>query len=352
MDQLPLAKALVYQRIASLQRAQGNLPAAVDTLRTWHAAEPGSALAAYQLGLYLTVWNPSEALPLLIESASQDASLSDPVQVLRRAINIASTAEDPAYGWVQVGRAIARLDQWDLARAAFQQAVDTSPQYAEAWAFLGEARFQLGQSGQAELEKAQSLDPGSILVRALWALRFRRQGQYDLAIQYLQAVAVQEPEEVTWQLELGNTLIEKGDLPAAQAYFLRAVQIAPKDPRSWQALASFSVQYDFDISGLGLPAARQFLLLAPSDPAALDLMGLTMLALEDQVSAERFLQRALEKDAAFAAAYLHLGQLYLQQAESNLAQHNLRQAAALSPDSSVGDVARRLLQRYYNEGGS
>jgi PPK2 family polyphosphate:nucleotide phosphotransferase len=57
-------------------------------------------------------------------------------------------------------------------------------------------------------------------------------------------------------------------------------------------------------------------LLIPDDPEALDLMGWILLNLEDFHSAERFLQRAIDKSTNYAQAYLHLGQLYLQQADT------------------------------------
>jgi tetratricopeptide (TPR) repeat protein len=129
------------------------------------------------------------------------------------------------------------------------------------------------------------------------------------------------------------------------------VNLEPNNAFAWRTLARFSIDYNSDIRGLGLPAARQALLLVPEDPAALDLLGLAFFQLGDTISAERFLQRAIEKDATFAEAYLHLGQLYIQQQESLLARDYLRQALVLAQEKPVGEMARRLLQQYFQEGG-
>jgi Tfp pilus assembly protein PilF len=106
-----------------------------------------------------------------------------------------------------------------------------------------------------------------------------------------------------------------------------------------------------DLHTLGLPAARQAILLAPGDPGALDAMGLTLLKLGDDASAERFLQQALEKDATYAPASLHMGQLYLKQDDAGRAYLYLKRAANLGGKNSIGLTARRLLSQYYGEGG-
>ena len=343
--------AQLYQRLAQHLEAQREDPALVEVLRAWHDLDPSDAQVSYALGLNLTVQAPSDALKLLLAAARGDPRLEQSVQVLRRGINQAAAADDAGYGWVMIGRALGRLDEWWLARRAFEQAVAAVPEYAEAWAFLGEARFQTGENGEPELEMAHRFNRRSPLVQAITALYWRRQGRLEEALRYLEEVARQEPAEIMWQIELGHTLVEMGDLPAAEERYQQAVHLAPNNSLAWQALARFSIEYNTDIRNLGLPAARQALFLAPEDPAALDLMGLAFFNLEDAVSAERFLQRAIEKDATFAEAYLHLGQLYMQQQDSLRARDYLRQALALAQEKPVGIMARRLLQHYFQEGG-
>jgi cytochrome c-type biogenesis protein CcmH/NrfG len=65
-------------------------------------------------------------------------------------------------------------------------------------------------------------------------------------------------------------------------------------------------------------------------------------------SAERFLQQAIEKDASFAAAHLHLGQLYLQQNQIEKAYQPLESAFQMAGnDAETGLLAKRLLVRYF-----
>jgi tetratricopeptide (TPR) repeat protein len=344
-------KSRAFEQIAQVQREAGDIPAAIATLRDWRSLEPANAKVLFLLGLHLSVIDPRESLPLLLEAARLDPAYTPAAQALRRGFGLATTNEDPGYAWLMIGRALGSAEQWDLAAKAFRQSVEVAPQYAEAWAFLGEARSHLGENGKVELDRALELNPNSTLVRALLALYYRRSGDPAQALVYLEEVARQEPEEPVWQVELGNTQVETGDLIAAREYYEQAIQLSPNTGLYWLDLARFSIQYDVDIRGLGLPAARQAVTLAPDDPAALDTMGWAMMALSDYASAERFLHQALEKDDTYPLALLHLGQLYLQQQNPERAYAYLKRAASSDTQGSVALIARRLLQQYYGEGG-
>lgn len=341
--------APAFERLASMQSDQGDYPAAVAILRDWRAALPQDARAAYLLGLHLSVLAPEEALPHLLEAARLDPAYSGKVQTLRRGLGQAAAADYPAYGLVMIGRALGSIGQWALAEEGFRRAVELDADYAEAWAFLGEARTHTGGSGRPELERARALNPRSVVVNALYALSLRRQGKYQEALEYLQAVARQEPREPFWLMEIGSTLVEQGDLIAARAYFEQAAELAPENTRYWQALAQFSVTYNVDIREVGLPAARQAVILAPDDPAALDIMGWALVSLGDWKTGERFLQQALESDSGYAPAILHLGQLYLQRQEAEDAFFYLKQAAGQEQDAPTAEIAGRLLRQYFGE---
>jgi tetratricopeptide (TPR) repeat protein len=301
------------------------------------------------LGLHLSVTAPAEAESPLIEAARADPGYSAGVQVLRRALAQFMNADNPAYGWLMIGRALGSLEQWPLAEQAFRRAVELVPEYAEAWAFLSEARAHTGGSGQPEMERALSLAPQSNLVNALNALALRRQARYAEALDALTAAARLEPEEPFWMLEIAATQVAMGDLIAAREYYQQAVDLAPENSAYWQALARFSVDYNVDMRGLGLPAARQAVMLTPEDPSALDAMGWTLANLDDHITGERFLQQALEIDPAHAAANLHLAQIYLRRQQSGEAYLYLKQAASGGAALAEAETARRLLQRYFGE---
>ena len=133
----------------------------------------------------------------------------------------------------------------------------------------------------------------------------------------------------------------------ALPHFVRATEVEPKSAQSWIELARFSLNYDIEPATVGLPAARQAVMLAPKDAAALDVMGALLFTQGDLASAERFLQQSLQLDAANADANLHMGQVFLAGGDLTSARPYLDQAARSSPETAVGKLAERLIQQHY-----
>ncbi len=306
----------------------------------------------YQLGLWLAATQPDRAVTYLDRAAALSPGYAEPAQILTHRIQAAEATAQPAYTLLEAGRALADLDQWDLAREAFQQATLLRPDYSEAWAFLGEALQHLNipagktfsTEGLSELELARQLDPASLSANLFLALYWRRQEQWASALGILEKFAGTDPQNPVIQVEIGNTLAEKGDAKAALPYYVHATELAPSEPTYWLALAGFSVHSEYQVHQVALPAARRLLLLTPDDPAALDIMGQTLYFLEDPLSAERFFRRALQSNADYAPARLHLAQIFLLRGAMLPARQELEMTIALAPGSSEAESARRLLQ--------
>jgi tetratricopeptide (TPR) repeat protein len=259
---------------------------------------------------------------------------------------------DPALKSLAIGRILGALDEWELAAEVFGQAVQADVNLAEGWAFLGEAKQQLGQEGRVEIELALKLKPQSTLVLAVQALYWQRQGRPELALVALSRAAELEPANPAWQAALGNSAALMTDLPLALEYFRAAVRLEPNNPLYWRALGDFCVRYDIHLEDAGLPAARQAYLLAPDDPKTLDLLGAVYMGLEDLDSAERFFQRAVQAAPALVSAQLHLGQLYIQKGNNDKAAPYLEWVVSHAPGTPSAEVAQRLLEQYSDSSGS
>jgi len=338
----------LFERILSAQWSHQLFEDAAHSAALWHVKRPQNAQAAFKAGLLACVVDPTKAAADLEEAARLDGALSSQAGVLQAAIETAHQSDHPGYQRVVIGRALANLGYWDLASLSFDAATKLAPDYAEGWAFLGEAQEQLDQDGLPALKQAEALNPDSVIVKALYALWNRQNNQLEAALEQLRQIATAEPDQAVWQIELGNTSALIGDTGAAMAYYQRATVLEPSNPQAWLALANFSAVHQVQTRDVGLPAARQALVLAPDSALALDLMGRVMLALEEMKSAERFLQLAIEKDAGYAAAQLHLAQLYLQENQASLAYPFLSRAVKLAGnDTETGLLAKRLLGQYF-----
>jgi tetratricopeptide (TPR) repeat protein len=342
-------------RLLAVHRAQGDTQAVIADLQALTSLRPLDIQMRYQLGLYLAAYQPEEALAHLAQVADLEPALKPQAEAVLSSIRAASRADDPAYTLLESGRALASLGEWDLAAKAFQGAVDLRPDYAEAWAYLGEARQHLDPDGSAsqaspglaELNKAVQLDPASLVANTYLALYWQRQGETSRALQVLEEVNQLYPENPALLSELGNALAQTGNLQAAQAAYQGAVGLAPDIPDYWRLLAGFSARYEYQIAAAGLPAARRAVALDPGSPANLDVLGQVLLLLQDFTSAERFFQRAVDADPSYATGHVRLGLVYALRGEMDRALNKWKQVELAAPGSAAADQAQRLIKSYF-----
>jgi tetratricopeptide (TPR) repeat protein len=333
----------LYLRLANQQRLLGDVTAAINTLRTLLEHHPATAAAAHELALLLAATNPEAALPYLEQASILDPNLDEQLAELKQVINTARFEEQPAYTLLASGRALGNLDEWNLANLAFQQATELRADYAEAWAYLGYAQERLGKDGGSALQKALGLDPQSLAANLFFAMHFTQTDNPAMALIYLHNAARIKPNMAEIQLEIGNVLVSLGDLPGAQRHYERALSLAGTDANIWRTTAELAILYNIEVRDLALPAARQALLLAPKDAAALDTLGRVYFVLGDPLSARRFFLRALQQDPGYAPAHLHLGMVLILQGDKLAAQDRFRLVLTLVPDTSLAEQAKRLL---------
>lgn len=328
-------------------RDQREFDAALATAQRWLAREARNPQARLATGLLLSVQDASQAIAVLTPLSSGRSAEAEQAARLLDALETAVKDEQPAYGLVILGQRLGDLGHWDLAQQALLNAVAEFPTYAEAWAILGEARQNLGEDGYPDLRRAQELNPVSDIVQTALALYWRRQNQPLIAASYLRGLAEKYPRQGRWQVEIGATLAESGDLIEAMHAYQRAVKIEPENAALWRALAMFSATHGFDAQAYTLPAAAQALALDGQNAETLSMAGFVYLRLGDLQKAEQFLQQALEIDAASASANLYLGQVYIEMGRTSQAFRPLSRAAQ-AENAVVALLAKRLLERYFS----
>jgi tetratricopeptide (TPR) repeat protein len=337
----------LYDRIWKIQEKVGQLDQEYQTISEWVKNIPNSAQANYRMGLLLTVREPDLATKFLQKSADLDSSLMVNTTKVINGLVIASIVNDPAAKLLQVGRVLGGIGEWNLAQASFQQAISLTPQYAEAWAFLGEAEQQNGKDGLKELETARSINPKSVIIQSLFSLYWRRQGNPAAALVYSYSAVNQEPQNALWEMELGETLSEMGEISEALGHFQKATRLEPSDTMYWETLSRFCIINSIDANTTGLDAARQALLLDPKNSSMLDLMGWAFQNMNDLDNAKKFFLESIRQDDKYAPARLHLGQVFLQLDQNDLAYDQFAQVLNLSKDEAILKTTRRLIQNYF-----
>lgn len=319
----------LYPRLARAAQEQEEYSGAARYLETYAANQPRDASAHYQLGLLLTLTEPDRAASELILASQLDLRFDPAVQSLRAALSLASLADAPSEKFVIIGAGLGSVEEWELARAAFESAVRADGANAEAWAWLGEANQRSGREGIAELDRALELNPNSSVVRGLRGLYLQRIGNYRDALTEFQVAASLEPQNPARFVSLGDAYALTGDLIRALESFQYATTLAPEDASYWRALAEFCGRQGIHLNNIGIPAAQRAVVLAPEDSNSEEVLGWLWYLAGDYPAAERHLLRALELDSQNAAAYLRLGMVYLQTGDRTAAFENLIRARDL-----------------------
>jgi tetratricopeptide (TPR) repeat protein len=332
----------LYSRLSQVYKQNGDYGRAAQYLQRYVSLHPQDASAHYRLGLLLTLTDPDRALSELISASQLDPQLDPAVQALRSALNLASLENAPSARLVLTGRGLGLVQEWELARLAFESAIAADEMNAEAWAWLGESKQQSAQDGSVELEQALKLDPNSSTVRGLRGLYFQRTGNHRSALIEFQAAAALDDQNPAWQVSIGETYSKLGDLIRALDAYQSATKLAPGDANYWRLLALFCAQNNVNIESVGVPAAQKAVVLASDDAAALDLLGWLLQLDARYAESERMLLRALATDPQNASAHFHLGLLYLQTEERVLAREHFVTARDLgSPE------AEAILAQYF-----
>jgi tetratricopeptide (TPR) repeat protein len=343
------------ERLADLYLQFKDYASAVTMLEDLLSINPSNIQLYFQIGSLYAITDPIKALPFLAQAEEIDAVNPDRAHILYEKIRTGSLFDDPSYTLLITGRQLANWGEWELASEAFQNAIILRPDYVDAWAFLGEAKYQMDFSrsgtpsnvGYHELDYALHLDPDSTLANTFMSLFWERQEDYPQARIFLERAIDTSPNDPFLYSELGNIIAKTGDLPAAQSTYETAIQLSPQDPLFYRLLAEFALQYQIQIRELALPAIRQAINLDPGNADFLDVMAQVMLMLQDYHSAERYAQSALQADPDFSPAYLHLGTAYLYLGESAHARRWFKLAENVDPDSWVAAQAKRMLDYYF-----
>ncbi|MFC1996358.1 tetratricopeptide repeat protein [Chloroflexota bacterium] len=356
-ERLGVSQEQTLERKAAVYRLQGEDMSLIDTLgsilllpSTANQQPSDLSILNHELGLLLAAYDPFQAPTYLSRALEYNPALKPQISSVNYEIQQDLSNDDPGYLLVISGRALANQGHWDLAEKAFENAVEQDPEYAEAWAYLGEARqhTETGNDPLAALEKAWELDPNSISANTFLALYWQRKDEYEIALEFFQAAANHDPENPAYMVEIGKITALLGDLEAGKEYYWQAILQSSNDSRYVREFLKFTLQYNLDLREVALPLARQLVILNPSDPASLDIMGEILVHLGDMLNGERFFLRALAQDMENDYAHLHLGDLYRSQTKYNQAKYHYGRVLETSTNAQIIARAQNALESNFS----
>ncbi len=342
--ELFLNRADILEQLAQVSLELEDRPGAIDALARLVLLVPADPEPRLQLGLLRATLQPETALPDL-RLADELAPGGSPIaQSMVRAIEDSRPEQQPAYTLAQVGQALARNEEWQLAAWAFEEALVLQPDYAEVRAYLGLALDRSGRDGLEELQAAAAAAPGTGLPHTFLGLHWSAAGDPERALTEFTLAARLDPTNPALAAELGRAHAQLGDVASAISAYRLATDLAPQDPGFWLLLAEFSLSHEIEIEALALPAARNAAVLRPEEPAALEALGYAYFLLGDLHLSERFLVLSANLSPLRPQLQYRLGLLREAQGDLAAARTAFETAARLDPGGPTGDLAARTLE--------
>jgi len=371
---LPL---ILYPLLLENYISTHQISAALVVLQKLMALQPNNPYWHYRYGLILMTSQPLKAKEILKNVAISDPAYQNALNSLLDLLEHFQV-KDAGYLLLQAGRGLASIGEWTLAEEAFQQAVSIHPDYAEAWAYLGLAKFhnnypkkaneiatdkkinaqledegcyQLQQrlkdhSGLAEIRKALELKPYSQVGLVFETQYWLERGYPHLALLSSSRAVKFYPTDKTVLEQYAIVLTQNGSLESAWQVYHTLLQNASDKTAAVKSLLYFDIQNNYQLWEEALPLARTLSYQNPADAESLDLLAQVLSALNYIERAKELFEWALRLNPNYAPAHLHLGTIYLQNGQTRLATVELQRVIDLEAQSPLGAQAKRILQNY------
>lgn len=242
-------------------------------------------------------------------------------------------------------------DNVDKAISLLTQAVERDPQYAVAYAVLGQAFWQnfitlkqldwLERARQA-CETSVSLNPQLSDAHLCLGLVYEGRGEYELARESYQRAVDYSPTNDEAQRALGSVLSKLGRVKEAEAAYLKAIDLRPGYWASYARVAQF---YTLRNDLQNLQKANDYyykaLALSPDNARVLYSLGLVFANAGQYDRAAEFLERAIQLRPSLVPPYGNLGLAYLRARRYDKAVAPLEKAFSLLGDyQTAGNLAR------------
>ncbi|HEV2463836.1 MAG TPA: protein kinase [Acidobacteriaceae bacterium] len=242
-------------------------------------------------------------------------------------------------------KALGYMQRWDkagnldLAVTSLQQAIQTDPHFALAYAQLGEA-YRLKNSktqdprwlteAAAQAQKGAEIDANIPEVYVTLGRIHDATGKHDLAMQEFQRALTLDPRNADAEMGVGYALESAGRIDESEAAFQKAAALRPDSWTGYAALGSF---YDRQSKYSQAVIADQHAVdLSPDNAQALANLGGVYVDWDDPKYlplGEQALRKSIQILPSYAA-YANLGDLLLAEKRGDAAEAPLQQALKIN----------------------
>ena len=236
LDGSPGLEASVDAELGKIALLTGDPETAIDRLSSALARQPEAVSLHFPLAQAYRTSGDLESAQRHADLAGQrSVRAADPIlqQVGERSVSSET--------YVAMGARALKTGDLELARTAYQTAVELNPDNQRAWMNLGAVALQQEELDAAEmhLRRALELDPGYGFAHFNLAETLNRAHRDEEALEHYRLAAEANPANVEFGIALGDQLLRAGRLEESAVQYQRVAGAAPDyaRPRYLRALA-------------------------------------------------------------------------------------------------------------------
>ena len=244
----------------------------------------------------------------------------------------------------ELGRKYFEQKKYPQARACFEQAVKSNPQFEAAFFNLGMTHKIMNANDAAltAFSRAATLKPDYVRAWTEIARMQDKKRNYAEAITNYQKALALEPSNTSALKEMAQAYAKRKDSKQAERYFKEALALGDTDPVTYYNLAS--VQLESGKTGEALQNAQKALAANDKDARFLYTYGLALEKNNRLHEAEDYYTRAVAADGAYSKPRINLGRIQLEAGHLEVAEQHL--LAAYRAESSNFEVNMNLGKLY------
>lgn len=240
-----------------------------------------------------------------------------------------------------LAKVLTEVKEYDAAIAVLFDILDEKNNYTDAWIILGYAYLNTQKYGDAidAFNQARARDPEKPQTLFFLGLSHFANDEIDEAIKYLEDASKEgyEPKEEL-DLKLADLYLYKKEYNKAA---MRYENVLAKNTNNLEIFVRPIWLY---IDKLNSPTNAHLLAIEalknhPKEPMSYNLMGWALTANQNYEEGQIYLQKAIEMNPDFDAAYLNLGWLYEKKGSEALAKEYYKKAHDLGGNNSIANLA-------------
>ena len=244
----------------------------------------------------------------------------------------------------ELGKKYFAQKKYPQARASFEQAVKSNPQFETAFFNLGMTHKVMNENDAAltAFSKAAALKPDYTRAWIEIARIQDKKRNYGEAIANYQKALALEPSNTSAIKEMAQAYSKQKDAKQAERYFKEALTLGDTDPVTYYNLAS--VQLELGKAAEALRNAQKALAANDKDARFLYTYGLALEKNNRLREAEDYYTRAVAADGNYSKPRINLGRIQLEAGHLDAAEQHL--LAAYRTESSNFEVNMNLGKLY------